>query len=189
MGAGILPVTLYKGALFLLVGQEKYSHLWSDFGGKSNKGEKLVKTAIREGGEELNGLLGMNDELENKVLSNIILSISYGSKYDKYTTLVFKTYFDPQLPLYFDDVNKFAETHLQDKIDNNHNGLFEKSEIKWIEISKLKNKKIKATFRPWYIPILDCIIDKEEFIINEINNNPKITKLVNKKTYYAIELL
>lgn len=185
MGAGILPVALYKGALVLLIGQEKYTNLWSDFGGSPNKGEKIVKTAIREGGEELNGLLGMNDELENKVLSNIILSISY----DKYTTLVFKTYFDPQLPVYFDNVNKFAETHLQDKIDNNHNGLFEKKEIKWIKISTLKNKKIKATFRPWYIPILNCIIDKEEFIINEINNNPKITKIVNKKTYDAVELL
>lgn len=185
MGAGILPVTLYKGALFLLVGQEKYNHLWSDFGGKSNKGEKVIKTAIREGGEELNGLLGINDELENKVLSNIILSISY----DKYTTLVFKTYFDPQLPIYFDNINKFAETHLQDKINNNHNGLFEKSEIKWIKISTLKNKKIKATFRPWYIPILDCIIDKEEFIISEINNNPKMTKTVNKKAQDALELL
>jgi hypothetical protein len=182
MGAGILPVTLYKGALFILVGQEKYNHLWSDFGGKSNEGEKVIKTAIREGGEELNGLLGINDELKNKVLSNIILSISY----DKYTTLVFKTYFDPQLPIYFDNINKFAETHLQDKIDNNNNGLFEKSEIKWIKISTLKNKKIKATFRPWYIPILDCIINKEEFIITEINNNQK---MVNEKELNTVELL
>jgi hypothetical protein len=189
MGAGILPVTLYKGSLFLLVGQEKYNHLWSDFGGKSNKGEKVIKTAIREGGEELNGLLGINDELENKVLSNIILSISYDKYKTNYTTLVFKTYFDPQLPIYFDNINKFAETHLQDKINDNHNGLFEKSEIKWIKISTLKNKKIKATFRPWYIPILDCIIDKEEFIINEINNNPKMTKTVNKKAQDALELL
>jgi hypothetical protein len=189
MGAGILPVTLYKGGLFLLVGQEKYNHLWSDFGGKSNKGEKVIKTAIREGGEELNGLLGINDELENKVLSNIILSISYDHNNYKYTTLVFKTYFDPQLPIYFDNINKFAETHLQDKINNNHNGLFEKSEIKWIKISTLKNKKIKATFRPWYIPILNCIIDKEEFIISEINNNPKMTKTVNKKAQDALELL
>ena len=72
------------------------------------------------------------------------------------------------------------------KIDNNNNGLFEKSEIKWIKISTLKNKKIKATFRPWYIPILDCIINKEEFIITEINNNQK---MVNEKELNTVELL
>ena len=58
MGAGILPVALYRGTLFLLLGQERNNNnLWSDFGGSSHKGEKPFKTAIREGNEELNGFL------------------------------------------------------------------------------------------------------------------------------------
>ena len=56
MGAGVLPVSLYKGTLFLLLGQERHNHLWCDFGGGAHKGERPFKTAIREGTEELNGL-------------------------------------------------------------------------------------------------------------------------------------
>ena len=57
MGAGILPVALHKGVLFLLMGQERKNGLWCDFGGTPNKKEKPFETAIREGGEELNGFL------------------------------------------------------------------------------------------------------------------------------------
>ena len=67
MGAGILPVALHKGVLFLLMGQERKNNLWCDFGGTPNKKEKPFETAIREGGEELNGFLGINEELENTI--------------------------------------------------------------------------------------------------------------------------
>ena len=86
MGAGVLPVTLYKGALFLLLGQERNNNLWSDFGGSAYKGERPFKTAIREGTEELNGFLGDENEFEALVTSNMIISISY----DKYTSYIFK---------------------------------------------------------------------------------------------------
>ena len=85
MGAGILPIALYKGGLYLLLGQERNNNLWSDFGGSSNKNEKPFKTAIREGYEELNGFLGNIDELEKKVDSSILLTVSY----DKYTSYIF----------------------------------------------------------------------------------------------------
>ena len=68
MGAGILPVSLYRGCIYLLLGQERKGDLWSDFGGSSefinNKKERPFATAIREGGEELNGILGINKQLE-----------------------------------------------------------------------------------------------------------------------------
>ena len=64
MGAGILPVALYRGCIYLLLGQERNDLLWSDFGGsteiKNNTREYPFITAIREGGEELNGILGVN---------------------------------------------------------------------------------------------------------------------------------
>ena len=47
MGAGILPVALYRGTLFLLLGQERHNSLWSDFGGSSNKGEKPFKKKVK----------------------------------------------------------------------------------------------------------------------------------------------
>ena len=64
MGAGVLPLALYKGTLFFLLGQERNNNLWCDFGGSTIKGEKPFKTAIREGCEELNGFLGDESELE-----------------------------------------------------------------------------------------------------------------------------
>jgi 8-oxo-dGTP pyrophosphatase MutT (NUDIX family) len=162
MGAGVLPVTLYKGALFLLLGQERNNNLWGDFGGKAHKGERPFETAIREGIEELNGFLGDENEFEALVTSNMIISISY----DKYTSYIFKTNYDKKLPYYFSNVNKFAEQHLKDKIDINDNGLFEKKQIQWYPLSKLKEDKPHIAFREFYKPLINSIVKNERFIIN-----------------------
>ena len=162
MGAGVLPVSLYKGALFLLLGQERHNNLWCDFGGGAHKGERPFKTAIREGVEELNGFLGDESEFEALVTSNMIISISY----DKYTSYIFKTTYDKKLPYYFSNVNKFAEQHLKDEIDTDHNGLFEKKQIQWFPLSKLKEDKSQIVFREFYKPLFQSIIKNERFIIN-----------------------
>jgi hypothetical protein len=162
MGAGVLPVALYKGALFLLLGQERKNDLWADFGGSAHKGERPFKTAIREGTEELNGFLGDENEFEALVTSNMIISISY----DKYTSYIFKTNYDKKLPYYFSNVNKFAEIHLKDKIDIDHNGLFEKKQIQWIPLSKLKEDKSQVIFREFYKPLFQSILKNERFIIS-----------------------
>ncbi len=94
MGAGILPVALYKNTLFLLLGQERHNNLWSDFGGGSIPGEKPYETAIREGTEELNGHLGSYKYLETKVKANFIVGI----KHDRYTSYLFKTTYTTKLP-------------------------------------------------------------------------------------------
>ena len=51
MGAGVLPLSIYKNTIFLLLGQERHNGLWSDFGGSPIKGETNLDTAIREGYE------------------------------------------------------------------------------------------------------------------------------------------
>lgn len=162
MGAGVLPVTLYKGALFLLLGQERHNNLWCDFGGGAHKGEKPFKTAIREGTEELNGFLGDESDFETLVISNMILSISY----DKYTSYIFKTNYDKKLPYYFSNVNSFAEYHLKDKIADNYNGLFEKKQIQWFPLSSLRDDKSKIMFREFYKPLFNSILKNERFIIS-----------------------
>ena len=164
MGAGVLPVALYKGTLFLLLGQERKNNLWADFGGSAKKDERPLKTAIREGTEELNGFLGDENEFEVLVTSNMIISISY----DKYTSYIFKTNYDKKLPTYFSNVNKFAEQHLQDKIDIEHNGLFEKTQIQWFPLSKFKEDKSQIKLREFYKPLFNSIIKNERFIISFI---------------------
>ena len=166
MGAGVLPVALYRGTLFLLIGQERHNNLWCDFGGSPNKGEKPLKTAIREGIEELNGFLGNEYEFETTVNCNMILSISF----DKYTTYIFRTNYDKKLPMYFSNVNGFAEIHLTDKIDTKHNGLFEKKQINWFPLSYFKDGKSRNMFREHYKPLLDSILKNEKFIIKFIEN-------------------
>ena len=164
MGAGILPVALYRGTLFMLLGQERNNHLWSDFGGSANKNEKPKKTAIREGTEELNGFFGTEEELESHVENNFITSICYNS----YTSYVFNTRYDKNLVKYFKNTNRFAEKHLQDKITASHNGLFEKKEIRWIPVEEFKNKEKLAILRPHYVEIIKQVVKRQRFIINHI---------------------
>ena len=164
MGAGILPVALYRGTLFLLLGQERHNNLWSDFGGSAHKGEKPYKTAIREGTEELNGFFGSEEELDMEVTNNKILSICY----DKYTTYIFKTKYNRELPKYFSNNNKFIEIQAKTIIDTKHNGLYEKKNIGWFPINRFKNEKNKSMLRPHYIEHVNCILKNEDFIIKEI---------------------
>lgn len=170
MGAGILPVTLYRGTLFLLFGKER-TELWSDFGGSAINKEDIFKTAIREGCEELNGFLGTEEELEIKVTENSIFQIGYEERMKRnkkliYTTFLFNVKYDRNLPIYFNNVNNFAENHLPDKVNKEHNGLFEKKEINWFTVDELKERKVN--FRPWYVPFIDSIIKNEKNIINTI---------------------
>jgi len=179
MGAGILPVALYRGILYLLIGQERHQNkngefLWCDFGGSPNKGENTpYKTALREGQEELNGFLGIETDLKDAVDANMILSISY----DKYTTYIFNTKYNRELPEYFSNVNKFAEKYFANKIEDNNSGLFEKTTIQWFPVSYFKHPKAKEIIRPHYREIINSIITKESFIIKEIK---QINKSSNK---------
>ena len=66
MGASILPVTIYKGKLYFLFGKERPNDAnpgWSDFGGGTDAKESYMQTAIREGGEELTGVLGSDSDV------------------------------------------------------------------------------------------------------------------------------
>ena len=47
MGAGILPVALFRGTIFILLGQERHNDLWCDFGGSKENDEHPIQTAVR----------------------------------------------------------------------------------------------------------------------------------------------
>tara|TARA_B100001027_G_C16161461_1_gene282777 strand:+ start:36 stop:575 length:540 start_codon:yes stop_codon:yes gene_type:complete len=177
MGAGILPVAMYRGTLFLLLGKER-NNAWSDFGGSPNNGEDIFKTAIREGYEELNGFFGDEDELKELVTKNNVFKIGLEERTNKnkkkiYTTFIFSIKYDKNLPIYFNNMNKFAEKHLSDKVNKHHNGLFEKKKIDWFSISDLREKKIEL--REWYTPLLDSVIKNEKIIIATIKKNSQVT--------------
>ena len=66
MGAGIVPVAIFKGTLVFLFGKESYDNKWGEFGGSSEKNEEKFATAIREGYEELDGFFGTQQQLKKK---------------------------------------------------------------------------------------------------------------------------
>ena len=155
MGAGILPVAMYRGTMYVLLGQERFNGQWSDFGGSALSTERRDRyaTAIREGSEELNGLFGLEDDLRESVKENLLMTISNSD--DRYTSYVYRVDYDKMLPVYFERQNRFIEKHLKNSITE-HNGLFEKSRIRWFKNSELLNKTTKPHFRNFY----ECIIDK-----------------------------
>ena len=164
MGAGILPVALYRGTLYILLGQERHNNLWSDFGGSSHKGEKPFKTAVREGTEELNGFFGSEEIMEKEINNNMVLSICY----NKYTSYIYRSKYNKELPNYFINNNKFIEKQAPQIINNKHNGLYEKKIIKWFPIYKFKDHNNIAKLRPHYINHIESILKNDKFIIKQI---------------------
>mgnify|MGYP001236635594 FL=1 len=164
MGAGILPVSLYRGTLFLLLGQERNNNLWSDFGGSSHKGEKPFRTAIREGTEELNGFFGTEEEMEEEINNNMVLSICY----DKYTTYIYSCKYNKDLPKYFNNNSKFIQKNAVSIIDNKYNGLYEKKTIGWFPINKFRLDNNISMLRTHYKENIKSIVKNEKFIIKQI---------------------
>ena len=80
MGGGILPIAFKNGKIYFLFGREtidiwKDSGLWSDFGGGKEKNETYKETAIREGWEETDGVLGNLKTIEY-LIENMIENLS-----------------------------------------------------------------------------------------------------------------
>jgi hypothetical protein len=161
MGGGILPVAKYKGKLYFLFGKEEEDKKWGDFGGGAEKGETQFQTAIREGYEELDGILGSKYQLKKLVDSNFITEIEDKS----YRTFLFKINYDNNLPLYFKNHHDFIKTHMPGLVRKN-NGLFEKSEIKWWSLHEIKQQKYK--FRKFYRVMIDELLKNSQEIAKNI---------------------
>ena len=156
MGAGIIPVAFHQGKRYLLFGKEVYDGKWSDFGGGKENNETPFKTAIREGCEELSGFLGCKAELERKVKNNKIMHLRAVT----YNSYLFEIPYDPNLPIYYNNNFTFIKKTFPHLLATN--GMFEKSEIKWFELNKLRNNRWQ--FRPFYRNMIDLIIDNKDKI-------------------------
>jgi len=157
MGAGILPVSIYKGEIYFLFGREsrhidhRASGLWSDFGGAKEKKEKRMDTAIREGWEETEGLLGSYNYIkymvENKCIkrfnmrnyTSFVIPITYSKSFIKKHKYIYETAWKNTPDLVLEE-----------------NGMYEKDRMKWFTVEELE-KNIKK-FRPWYRTIVKKII-------------------------------
>lgn len=180
MGAGILPAAIYDNKLYLLFGKEnKYEDSapgYSDFGGGTDNTESLLKTAIREAEEELTGFLG-----NKAVISNLLKNGTYNidlisEEHSKYRSHIFKYNYDPMLPFYYNNNQRFLQKKIPKVIKRTK--IFEKEHIKWICVDDLP--KLRNTFRHFYRVVIDEIYSKRGAIKSFIQNQRTGKKKQNK---------
>jgi hypothetical protein len=168
--AGILPVTMKNGKLHFLLGKEnqyeKSAPGFSDFGGGGEKNESHLETAIREGGEELTGFLGSDDQLRKMLNASGPYTIDIQN--GKYRTHVFYMKYDPQLVKYYNNNQKFIQKRLDPAVIKSSK-IFEKAEIQWICIDDLN--KMRSKFRHFFTPMVDEILQRRDEIEALVKKN------------------
>ena len=185
MGAGALPTAINNGKLYFLFGKEnKYEKSapgYADFGGGTDNNETLFKTAVREAGEELTGFLGSEQEVRRFLTKNGTYNIDYTSSGHKpYRTHIFPYKYDEMLPYYYNNNQRFLQTHLSPVVIRTTK-IFEKQEIKWVCVDDLK--KMRPQFRHYFRNIVDAIIDQHDAIKSFMNKSSqnKRTKTIKRK--------
>lgn len=160
VGASILPACFYDGKLYFLFGKENAladTPGWSDFGGGVDKGETIFQAALREGGEELTGILG-----DGKMISTLIKNNGgvFKIQKDTYHIHLFHLPYPEykNMPKFYNNTHYFLWNRMDKKMLN-ETKLFEKIEIQWFTIEDMKKRRDE--FRNFYREIVDVIIEKE----------------------------
>ena len=174
MGGGILPIAIHNHKIYFLFGKETYDNDtkgWADFGGGKEHNETVFETAIREGGEELNGFLGSDDVLKKRVKLNMV----HVEKSRQYSTYLFLIDYNKDLPTYYNNNFRFFASRLPE-VKKEHNGLLEKSHIKWYSFEDLRRDKKK--FRRFYQEFIDQFLRQQDQIEKKVfeKKNKKDTR-------------
>jgi len=184
MGAGILPTTIHNNKLYFLFGKENQyedsAEGFSDFGGGTDNSESFLETAIREGGEELTGFLGSDNDVKNMLKKHGTYNIDYKDKNSKFSTYrmhIFPMEYNDLLPFYYNNNQRFLQKRLDPKIIKKSK-IFEKEEIKWVCVDDIM--KMKSKFRSYFQNIVVMIDAQKNEIKNFISKNLK--KSTKKKT-------
>jgi hypothetical protein len=183
MGAGILPTTIHKNKLYFLFGKEnKYEDTapgFSDFGGGTDNNETYIETAIREGGEELTGFLGSDEDLKKMLEKHGTYNIDNKTPHGSiYRIHIFPMTYDPILPFYYNNNQRFLQKRLDPQVIKKSK-IFEKEEIRWMCIDEIK--KMKPQFRFFFKPIVDRIHNEKEDIKKFIMKGLKVGSVNLKK--------
>ena len=178
MGAGILPTTIRNNKLFFLFGKENEfedsAPGFSDFGGGTDNSESFLQTAVREGGEELTGFLGSDKDVKKLLKRNGTFNIDYlsqpQSKFGTYRTHIFPMEYDPYLEMYYNNNQRFIQKRLDPEVIKKTK-IFEKAEIRWVGEDELT--KMRKEFRPFFLNIVDSIIEQKGAIKKFIGKSMK----------------
>ena len=99
-------------------------------------------------------------------------------KYGTYRTHIFPLTYDPMLPYYYNNNQRFLQKHLSPEIIKSTK-IFEKAEIRWICIDDLK--KMRKQFRSFYQHIIDEILANKYEITRFIKERNPQSKTRTRK--------
>jgi hypothetical protein len=171
VAASILPVAIHKGKLYFLFGKENQmedsAKGFSDFGGRVEKGETVLKTAYREGSEELCGFLGDEDTIQRLIQTN---GGFLKHLHNDYHIHIFPIKYDENLPIYYTNNHHFVWNRIDKKILNDSK-IYEKQEIDWFSVRDLVSRRNE--FRSFYREIVDEICKRV----------PEIRKFVSRRKH------
>ena len=121
MGGGILPIAYHKDNIYFLFSRESFINklhfgLWSDFGGSKENYESHYQTAIREGAEESNGILGNEKNIKFLIKHHCIGKINDRG----YSVYLIQVKYDAAIVKNFSDhFNKILKNYPTLVTDNN----------------------------------------------------------------------
>ena len=164
MGAGILPTTIHNNKLYFLFGKEnQYEDSaagFSDFGGGTDNNEDFLETAIREGGEELTGFLGSDNDVKSMLKKYGTYNIDLDNKTISFKTL--KNEGTRTINSFTKNGNTVSVTYT-DIYLNNKNG-------DKLEITLVINKKIGKVVLTYFDPLYQYTF-AQDFTKNKIKTN------------------
>ena len=162
LGAGLIPVSKLHNKLYFLLGRDIAYNKWSDFGGKSERGESILQTAAREGYEETNGFLGTQQQIKKNIVKSDLPVFKTDD--NRHTCYLMNIKYNKELPIYMTNNYYFIKDNIPDVIDNNHNGLYEKDIIDWFTIDELNNF---SEFRSYFTDIVWKLDKKYDEILKK----------------------
>jgi hypothetical protein len=93
--------------------------------------------------------------------------------------------YDPSLPFYYNNNQRFLQKKLDPKIIRDTK-IFEKTQIKWFPLDTLKNHK--SEFRNFYKNIIDLILENKKairaFVFKKLRSKGKSKRFYNNTTTY-----
>ena len=162
LGAGLIPISKFNNRLYFLLGKDLAYQKWGDFGGKSEKYELSIDTAIREGYEETNGFLGSQDIIRHNIIKHNLPIFKTNN--NRHTCYLMNIKYQKELPNYMNNNYNFIKDNIGNIIDNN-NGLYEKDYIDWFTIEEIKNF---TEFRSYFKDIVWNLDKKYDIILDKL---------------------
>jgi NUDIX domain-containing protein len=104
--AGVLPVAIHDGQLYLLLGRERYYNTWCGFGGGRDDSESILQTAGREFMEESMAIIMSEEEIYQILEQNLDNRLLLRYQLDGYVEHVVLIEYDSELPKLFDRLEK-----------------------------------------------------------------------------------